>query len=119
MPNQGNPSELLTSVLAYAGILLIVGLAYYVAFAAALMTIARKTGTPGAGLAWIPIANLVLMCRIAGQSGWLALVFLIPVVNLIMAIVFWSVIARKRGKPGWMGVLIIIPLVNLLVVAYF
>ena len=32
--------------------------------------IARKTGTPSPWMAWIPVVNLVLMCRIAGRPGW-------------------------------------------------
>jgi hypothetical protein len=99
-------------------LLLILSLVFYVWFAAALMSIARKTGTPGAALAWVPIGNAVLMCRIAGKSGWLVLLFLIPLVNLIVAVVLWSAIAQKRGKPAWAGVLILVPLVNLLIVSW-
>ncbi len=91
------------------------GLAVYTWFALCLYLIANKTGTPDAWLAWIPFANLYLMCRVAGLSGWWAILFFIPLVNLILVVVVWTNIARASNKPSWLGILMLIPLVNLVI----
>lgn len=96
---------------------LIVGLILYVYFAAMLMIIARKTNTPNAGLAWIPILNLYLMCQIARKPGWWMLLLFIPLLNLIFFVLLWMAIAEVRGKPSWIGLLAIVPIVGLLVPA--
>jgi hypothetical protein len=97
---------------------LLLGLALYVYFAFFLMVLARKTDTDHSWLAWIPIANLYLMCAIARRSPLWMLLLLVPVVNILAFLVLWSSIARVRGKPGWIGLLMIVPGVNLLVPPY-
>jgi hypothetical protein len=94
------------------------GLAAYVYLALALQTIATKTGTANEWLAWIPIANLFLMLNVAKKPMWWFLLFLIPLVNLVMAIMVWMAVAEARGKPNWWGILMIVPLVNLVVPGY-
>jgi Family of unknown function (DUF5684) len=90
----------------------------YVYVSVALQTIAQKTNTANGWLAWIPIANIVLMLNVAKKPIWWIILFLIPVVNLVMAILVWSGVAEARGKPNWWGILIIVPVVNLLVPGY-
>jgi len=60
----------------------------YVYLALALMTIAKKTNTPHAWFAWIPIANLYLMTQIAGLPGWHTALFLLTFIPVIGAIAF-------------------------------
>ena len=66
-------------------------------------------------MAWIPIANIVLMCRIAGKSGWWTLLVLIPLVNIVVGVVIWIGIARARGKSPALLFLFLIPVVGILV----
>ncbi|MBC8500326.1 MAG: hypothetical protein ISS25_01520 [Nanoarchaeota archaeon] len=101
---------------------LIIGLAVYVYIAIALMTIAKKTNTPLAWLAWIPLANIYLMTQIADLSWWWTLAILLPIIPfigqialIVIMVWWWWKIAEKRGFPGWLGILTIIPLVNLIV----
>ena len=89
------------------------GLAVYVWLALTLHVIANKTETPNSWLAWIPIANLYLMCKVAGRSGWWTILFFIPLVNLVLGVIIWMAIARARNQPSWLGILMIIPVVNL------
>jgi len=91
------------------------GLVVYVWLALCLYMIANKTRIPNAWLAWIPIANLYLMCKVAGRAGWWTILFFIPLANIIIAIIIWMGIARARNKPSWLGILIIIPVVNLII----
>jgi hypothetical protein len=87
----------------------------YIWMALTLYVIANKTDTHNSWLAWIPIANFYLMCKIAGMSGWWAILFFIPLVNLILGVIVWVRIAQIRNQPSWMGILMIIPIVNLII----
>ena len=91
------------------------GLAIYVWLALTLHVIANKTDTQNSWLAWIPIANLYLMCKVAGRSGWWTILFFIPLVNLVLGVIIWMAIARARNQPSWLGILMIIPIVNLII----
>jgi uncharacterized protein DUF5684 len=97
---------------------LVCGLVFYVYLALALQTIATKTGTPNGWLAWIPIGNVFLMLNVARKPLWWFLLFLIPLVNVVMAILVWMGVAEARGKPNWWGILMIEPVANLVVPGY-
>ncbi len=90
----------------------------YIYFALCLQTIANKTNTENAWLAWIPIANIYLMTQIAGRPGWWLLLMFIPLVNIVIAIILWMGIAKARNKPEWLGITVILPFINLIVVGY-
>jgi len=92
--------------------------ALYVYCCLTLHLIARKTNTPRAWLAWIPIAQIVLLLLIAEKPLWWLILLLIPGVNIIFVILVWMSIVRRRGKPGWLGALLIIPPVNLAILGY-
>ncbi len=99
-------------------VIAVIGLAFYVYLSLALMTIANKTHTENAWLAWIPIGNLILLLSVAKKPIWWILLFLIPLVSIVMAIIVWMAVAEARGKPNWWGILLIIPLVGLIVPGY-
>ena len=103
---------------AFLFVFLLIGLAFYVYFALALSTIAKKTNTENPWLAWIPIANIVLMLNIAKKPIWWIILCLIPVVSLVIMIIVWMAIAEARGKPNWWGILLIVPVVGLIVPGY-
>ena len=103
---------------AFFMIIMVIALAFYVYVALALMTIAKKTNTENGWLAWIPIANYVLMCNIAKKPIWWFVLMLIPLVNIVIAIILWMAIAEARGKPSWWGILLIVPIVGLIVPGY-
>lgn len=107
-----------TSIFGWFAFLLVNSFLLYIYFSLTMMIIARKTGTPGAGLAWIPILNLYLICQIARRPGWWLILLLIPVVNLVVLAMLWMSIAEMRGKPAWTGALAVIPFVGMIVPAY-
>jgi hypothetical protein len=96
----------------------IINIAIYVYLAICLQTIAHKTGTEHGWLAWIPIANAYLMCKIAGRPWWWLLLFFIPIVNIVLMVIVWMGIAEARDKKGWLGILMIVPIANLVVPGY-
>ncbi len=93
-------------------------IALYVYTALAVQTIAQKTRTENAWLAWIPIINIVLLLNIAKKPVWWIILCLIPVVNLIIFIIVWMAVAEARNKPSWWGILLIVPVVGLIVPGY-
>lgn len=112
-------------VAVFAGIILLLLIPIYIYSSICLQFIAKKTNRPPVWLAWIPVANLFLMCKIAGISYWWLLLILgsfIPVLGFVCAMgltgFLWYKIAIARNKPGWIGVLAIVPLVNFFIMGY-
>jgi hypothetical protein len=99
-------------------VMLVFAAALYIYIAIALQTIATKTATANGWLAWIPIANIFLMLNVAKKPVWWFILFLVPLVNIIMAVMVWMGIAEARRKPNWWGILMIVPAVNLVVPGY-
>ncbi len=97
---------------------LLFGLAMYLYIALAVKTIAEKTNTENPWLAWIPIANFVLLLNIAKKPIWWIVLLLIPLVNLIIIVMIWMAVAEARSKPGWWGVLMLVPGVSFIVPGY-
>ncbi|MBL7197000.1 MAG: hypothetical protein ISS47_02760 [Candidatus Omnitrophica bacterium] len=108
------------------GIILLIVIGPYVYYVVTLQMIAKKTDTENGWLAWIPIANIYLECKIAGKPGWWVLLRLLPglipiigsIVIIIVTIIVWMGISEARNKPAWLGILTIIPLFNLFLLGY-
>jgi hypothetical protein len=92
--------------------------AVYVYVALAVKTIAEKTNTENPWLAWIPIANFVLLLNIAKKPIWWIVLLLIPLVNIIIVVLIWMAVAEARSKPSWWGVLMLVPGVSFVVPGY-
>ncbi len=92
--------------------------AFYIFFSICLQTIAKKTNTENAWLAWIPVANIFLMASIAKKPVIWAILCLIPIINIVAFIFLGIGIAEARGKESWLGILMIIPGINLVVLGY-
>ena len=112
------PAGATAAVGAMIVVFLILGLAIYVYMALSLQTIAKKTNTENAWMAWIPIVNIILMLNIAKKPLWWIILMLIPLVNIVIAIIVWMAIAEARGKPNWWGILLIVPVVGIIVPGY-
>lgn len=57
----------------------------------------EKAGQPGWGCL-IPIYNIYLMTQIARKPAWWIIMFFIPLVNFVFAIMLYNAIATKFGK---------------------
>lgn len=100
------------------GFILIIVIASYVYHALAIQTIAQKTNTENGWLAWIPIANLILLLNIARKPVWWIVLLLIPLVNIVIGIIVLMAVAEARNKPSWWGILWIIPPISIIVPGY-
>lgn len=76
---------------------IIIGLAWYILIVVALWKVFAKAGYPG-WLALIPIVNAFVLVKIAGFSAWLGLLYLIPIVNLVFAIIVALRVGKGFGK---------------------
>ena len=103
---------------AFALVYVIFLAAMYVYMALALSTIAKKTNTANPWLAWIPIANIVLMLNVAKKPVWWIILLFIPIANIIVAVIIWMAIAEARHKPNWLGILMLVPGANFVVPGY-
>lgn len=80
-------------------LLVVIVLAFAVFEIAAFWRIFTKAGRSG----WasiVPIYNAYVLLRISGKSGWWLLLYFIPFVNLIAAIIVLNELARSFGRGG-------------------
>jgi len=88
------------------------GIIGYLWMALCMHLIANRTGTPNGWLAWIPIFNIYLFCKVAGHSGWWIFITLVPLINIIVYLIFWGDICGRQNRPNWLGILMIIPFIS-------
>ncbi|MCH7726233.1 MAG: signal peptidase I [Planctomycetes bacterium] len=63
----------------------------------------QKAGQPG----WaclVPIYSQIILCQIAGKPGWWFLLFFIPIVGVIFAIIVGLATAEAYGKGVGFGI---------------
>jgi len=70
-----------------------------------------KAGQPGWAVL-IPIYNIYVFLKVAGKPGWWLLLMLIPIVNIVLAIIATVALAERFGKGGGFAVgLIFLPFI--------
>ena len=80
----------------------LIPLAIVVAVVAGFWKTFTKAGKPGWG-AIIPIYNVILLLEIAGRPIWWILLMLIPLVNIVTAIIVSIDVAKNFGKGTGFG----------------
>jgi Family of unknown function (DUF5684) len=85
--------------------------AVIVLYVAELWIVFTKAGRPG-WAALIPIYNTYVVIKIAGRPGWWLLLFLIPIVNVVIAIIVAIDVAKAFGKGIGFGIgLALLPII--------
>jgi hypothetical protein len=74
----------------------------YLLVAVGMWPMLKKAGRPAWG-GFVPIYNIYLQIKLAGRTGFLLLLYIIPIVNLITAIVVALGVARAFGKGPFYG----------------
>lgn len=91
-------------MLAGCGVLgFIIWLALVIAVIAGLWKVFEKAGKPG-WAAIVPIYNAIVMLEIVGRPIWWIVLFLIPIVNIVVAILVCIELAAKFGKSAVFGI---------------
>jgi hypothetical protein len=52
----------------------------------------------------IPFYNVYTLMKVAGRPGWWLILYIIPIVNIVIAIIVSLDVARRFGKSGGFGV---------------
>lgn len=74
----------------------------YLLVAIGMWPMLKKAGRPAWG-GFIPIYNVYLQIKLAGRSGVLLVLYILPIVNIITAIVVALGVARAFGKGAAYG----------------
>lgn len=107
--------------------LLVIGVVGYILAAYPLYRIAKATSDRGdqAWQAWVPIMNVILMCRIAGITAWTALILLlgaIPVFGGLIVFVYvltlWVKIGQRFQRTALGVIAGIVPVIGAWVFAF-
>jgi hypothetical protein len=96
-----------TEVLVVAFIVLIPGIPAYV--------IGKRRGVRRAWVAFIPLVGFwIVLLQSTNESGWIALVGVVPIVSL--ALVIWMAIQlpSTHGRSGWWVLALVFPGIHLL-----
>lgn len=83
-------------------VILLIQLAVLILVIAGIWKTFSKAGQPG-WAAIIPIYNLYILLKIAGRPGWWLLLYLIPLVNFVIAILVGIDVAKSFGKGAGFG----------------
>ena len=87
-------------------------------FIACYWKIFTKAGQPG-WAAIVPIYNLYILLQIVGRPAWWIILYLIPCVNIVVAILVYLDLARVFGKSTGFGIgLILLSIVFIPILAF-
>lgn len=97
---------------------LIISLIFYVLLVVAMWKVYEKANQPG-WLSIIPIVNLYVLFKIAWGNGWLCLLMLIPVVNIVVDFIMnWKLVKAFGKGVGTFLLAIFLPPVALLILGF-
>lgn len=80
-------------------VILVVYLAFVGLMIASIWTIFTKSGKPG-WAAIVPIYNIIVMLEIAKKPMWWILLFLVPIANIVVAVMMWNEIVKSFGRTS-------------------
>jgi hypothetical protein len=79
------------------------GLLIYLIIAIFLALIFRKAGIP-AWAGFVPVYSTWKFFQLGGFAGWWAILYVLPIVNIVATIVLFVAeyrVAKRFGKSGW------------------
>ncbi len=83
-------------------VIVLVYLAIVVLVIAGFWKVFTKAGRPG-WAAIVPIYNIYILLKIAGKPGWWLVLFFIPIVSIVIAILVSIEVAKAFGKGTGFG----------------
>jgi hypothetical protein len=121
-PDSAEIALIVSALFAAIAIYLVVLLGSYALTAWLLSRVFRKAGVER-WKAWVPVYNTWVLLELGGQSGWLALLVLVPGANVVAAVFAYIAIYHIDfgfGKPGagWLVLYIFLPIVWLAILAF-
>src|SRR5580700_3618965 len=93
-------------LLAMGGVMFFVWMAIMVVLIIGFWKVFEKAGQPGWAIL-VPFYNAYILLKIAGRPGWWLVLFLVPVVNLVIAILVAIDVAKAFGQSPAFGVVLL------------
>ncbi|MGA7462370.1 MAG: DUF5684 domain-containing protein [Candidatus Korobacteraceae bacterium] len=93
-------------VLFAGGVMLLVWLAIFIVFVAAGWKVFEKAGQPGWAII-IPIFNIYIMLKIVGRPAWWLVLYFIPLVNIVIAVIISMDMAKSFGQSPAFGIVLL------------
>lgn len=95
------------------------GLIGYILFVAAVWPFLKKAGQPG-WTALIPFVAAFFIVRAAGLSAWWTLLYIVPIVNIVFAIIVALRLGRAFGHGGVFSVFLLwlLSLIGYFIISY-
>lgn len=90
----------------FSGVYVICALLFAVLIIAGMWRTFVKAGRPG-WAAIIPIYNIYVLLQIVGRPGWWLILFLIPFVNIVIALLVSIDLAKSFGKSAAWGIVLL------------
>ena len=87
----------------FGGMFMLFWLAVLVIFIASAWKVFTKAGQPG-WAAIIPIYNVIVLLQIVGRPLWWLLLLLIPLVNIVVALLVYIDLAKSFGQGTGFGI---------------
>ena len=87
-------------------IFFLVGMVVAVVFIIGMWKVFTKAGQPGWAIL-IPIYNVYILLKLAGRPGWWVILYFIPLVNLVIAILVAIDVAKSFGQSAAFGVILL------------
>jgi uncharacterized membrane protein YoaK (UPF0700 family) len=84
-------------------IIIVIYLALIIAIIAGFWKTFEKAGQPG-WAAIVPIYNVIVLIKISGRPLWWIVLFLIPIVSIVAAIIISIDVAKNFGKGTGFGI---------------
>lgn len=95
------PAFMLVFGATFMAIYWLVIIAFYVLNSLAFFRLAKKAGRSDiAWFAWIPIFSSILQFRMIRWNGWWVLMYLVPIANIVFAIIWQVKLLQAFGKSG-------------------
>ncbi|HEX3747057.1 MAG TPA: DUF5684 domain-containing protein [Bryobacteraceae bacterium] len=106
LQNDAANTAIAGGLLAFAGVMMIVALAIAVIIIVGLWKVFEKAGQPG-WASLVPFYNAYVLLKIAGRPGWWLILFMIPLVNIVIALLVAIDIAKAFGQSAAFGVVLL------------
>ncbi|MGD0872606.1 MAG: DUF5684 domain-containing protein [Bryobacteraceae bacterium] len=95
-----------TALLGASLVVFLVIMVIALVFIIAMWKVYTKAGQPGWAIL-IPIYNVYILLKLAGRPGWWVILYFIPLVNLVIAILVAIDVAKSFGQSAAFGVILL------------
>jgi len=88
--------------------MLVFGLAVYLFYVYCLKRIVEKCGEEPGAIIWVPVLQMIPLFRIAKMNPWMILLMLVPLANLIVAVLLWTRVLKALGREPVMVLVLLL-----------